>query len=194
MVVVGHRGLRGFTRLLVGSVGVQTAAHAACPVIVVRGNDPEDGPPAGEVVVGVDCSELSSLAVDFASNHAALHHLGVLAVQAYPFPAFITSSDPLSAAYDIDDLREDHARFLAEALAGHRDNYPDVPLRQKGRLRSAGCGPRRRIGRRRADRRRLPRPRRIRRPVARLHQPERPAPRDRPDHDRPPALAFRTQS
>jgi nucleotide-binding universal stress UspA family protein len=132
LVVVGHRGLGGFTGLLVGSVGVLAAAHAACPVIVVRGNDSDEaGPPAGEVVVGVDGSELSSLAVDFAFSHAALHHLGVLAVQAYAFPAFITSSDPLSAAYDIDDLREDHARLLAEALAGYRNNYPDVPVRQK---------------------------------------------------------------
>jgi nucleotide-binding universal stress UspA family protein len=82
-------------------------------------------------VVGVDGSELSRLAVDFAFSHAALHHLGVLAVHAYAFPAFITSSDLPSAAYDIDDLREDHARLLAEALAGYRDNYPDMPVRQK---------------------------------------------------------------
>ena len=132
LVVVGHRGLGGFTGLLVGSVGVQAAAHAACPVIVVRDSDPDEaGPAAGEVVVGVDGSELSGLAVDFAFCHAALHRLGVVAVHAYAFPAFVTSSDASSAAYDVDDLREDHARLLAEALAGYRDNYPDVPVRQK---------------------------------------------------------------
>ena len=132
LVVVGHRGLGGFTGLLVGSVGVQAAAHAACPVTVVRDSDPDKaGPVAGEVVVGVDGSELSSLAVDFAFSHAALHRLGVLAVHVYAFPAFITSLNPPGAAYDIDDLREDHARLLAEALAGYRDNYPDVPVRQK---------------------------------------------------------------
>jgi nucleotide-binding universal stress UspA family protein len=133
LVVVGQRGLGGFTGLLVGSVGVLAAAHAACPVIVVRDSDPDEaGPAAGEVVVGVDGSELSSLAVGFAFSHAALHRLGVLAVHVYAFPAFIPSGDPLTAAaYDVDDLRDEHARLLVEALAGYRDNYPDVPVRHK---------------------------------------------------------------
>ncbi|MQA06662.1 MAG: universal stress protein, partial [Streptosporangiales bacterium] len=37
LVVVGSRGLGGFSGLLVGSVGVGTAAHASCPVVIVRG-------------------------------------------------------------------------------------------------------------------------------------------------------------
>jgi nucleotide-binding universal stress UspA family protein len=107
LVVVGHRGLGGFTGLLVGSVGVQTAAHAACPVIVVRDSNPdgrpdidqgEDRPAAGYVVVGVDGSDLSSLAVDFAFAHAALHGLGVVAVHVYWLPAFTASSDLLIAS------------------------------------------------------------------------------------------------
>ncbi|MEV5206313.1 universal stress protein [Micromonospora sp. NPDC053740] len=112
LLVVGHCGLGGFTGLLLGSVGVQTAAHADCPVIVIRDSDSDsdsdDGhgptraePATGQVVVGVDDSDLSSPAVDFAFAHAALHGLGVVAVHTYqrpPAPApgasRVAASDP----------------------------------------------------------------------------------------------------
>jgi nucleotide-binding universal stress UspA family protein len=46
LVVLGSRGLGGFTGLLVGSVTESVAAHGYCPLIVVRG--PELGsPPPG---------------------------------------------------------------------------------------------------------------------------------------------------
>jgi nucleotide-binding universal stress UspA family protein len=57
--------------------------------------------------------------------------LGVVAVYVYRFPAFTASSDPPIATYDVDDLREDHGRLLAEARAGYGDKNPDVPVRPK---------------------------------------------------------------
>lgn len=37
LLVVGHRGHGAFTGMLVGSVSIHCVTHAACPVVVVRG-------------------------------------------------------------------------------------------------------------------------------------------------------------
>jgi nucleotide-binding universal stress UspA family protein len=50
MLVVGSRGIGGFIGLLVGSVSLELAATASCPVAVIRSDDHPHGP----VVVGVD--------------------------------------------------------------------------------------------------------------------------------------------
>jgi nucleotide-binding universal stress UspA family protein len=69
LLVVGHRGLGGFSGLLVGSVAAQTAGHARCPVVVVRGDDlPEDAP----VVLGTDGSPGANRAAEVAFAQAQL--------------------------------------------------------------------------------------------------------------------------
>ena len=36
LLVVGSRGVGGFTRLMVGSTSGQVSLHAHCPVVIVR--------------------------------------------------------------------------------------------------------------------------------------------------------------
>jgi nucleotide-binding universal stress UspA family protein len=129
LLVVGHRGLGGFAGLLLGSVGVQVAAHAACPVIVVR--PPRPAGRTGPVVVGLDGSDMSELALQFAFEEASMRGVGLIAVHAWRWPAAAEPGDMLPLVYDLDDLQAEEARVLAEALAGHRERYPDVPVEQR---------------------------------------------------------------
>jgi nucleotide-binding universal stress UspA family protein len=66
MLVLGSRGLGGFMGLLVGSVSLELAATAECPVAVVRADDHPDGP----VLLAVDDSG-SPAALDDACVFAA---------------------------------------------------------------------------------------------------------------------------
>jgi nucleotide-binding universal stress UspA family protein len=81
IVVLGDRGLGGFTGLLIGSVAVEVTAHASCPVIVVRGPEPDRAGPRPEpVVVGVDGSPTSEAATAFAFEAASLWGVPLVAV------------------------------------------------------------------------------------------------------------------
>ncbi|MGW1061207.1 universal stress protein [Micromonospora rubida] len=127
LVVLGSRGLGGFAELLVGSAAVQVSARADCPVLVVRGEPRADGP----VVVGVDGSTLSTEAVGFAFEEAALRGTGLVAVHTWLYPTPVAPGDILPVAYDLDSLIEEEGRALAETVAGWSERYPQVPVRQR---------------------------------------------------------------
>ncbi|WP_328325711.1 universal stress protein [Kribbella sp. NBC_00382] len=75
LVVVGSRGLGPALSVLAGSVCVDLAAYAHCPVVVVR---PDRDAPAGDtVVVGYDGSPASIAAFHFGRDYARRHRLGI---------------------------------------------------------------------------------------------------------------------
>ncbi|MBM0207409.1 universal stress protein [Micromonospora sp. STR1s_5] len=85
MLVLGSRGHGGFSGLLAGSTAVSVAAHAHCPVVVVRdgaGSAATDtsGRP---VTVGVDGSEPSLVALGFAAERAAQRQLPLRVLHAW---------------------------------------------------------------------------------------------------------------
>ncbi|PWI13248.1 universal stress protein UspA [Streptomyces sp. Act143] len=137
LAVVGSRGLSRFGSLLLGSTAGHLAAHAACPVLVVRGRPR----PAGPVLLAVDGSPASRGAVEFAFAQASLHSTDMIALhiwntrteRAYDGPA-----DPPFVTYDEDRLRDEEQRVLSEALGGLREKYPDVAVHRRlvrGRVR-----------------------------------------------------------
>lgn len=82
LLVVGARGLGGFSRLLLGSTSFQCATHARVPVVVV--SEPTDADSdIDRIVVGMDGSfgarAALAWALDFAPNDAVISVVGALA-------------------------------------------------------------------------------------------------------------------
>ncbi|MDJ1132068.1 universal stress protein [Streptomyces iconiensis] len=127
LVVVGTRGMGGFTGLLVGSVAVHLAAHAECPVLVTRGK-PD---PMGPVVLGVDGSEVGEAAVAWAFAEASLRGAELVALHTWnnwTGPVAVGTGVQVPMVYDIDMLKDEEERILSATLAGWREEYPDVAV------------------------------------------------------------------
>ncbi|SMC65263.1 universal stress protein [Kibdelosporangium aridum] len=122
LIVIGDRGLGGFTSLLVGSVAIGLAARAECPVVVVRGQRS-----AGPVVVGIDGSPVSEAALEFAFEAADARAVPLIAVHAWSDRALETAA---AFMVDWDAVEAEEHRLLAERLAGWGEKYPDVVVRR----------------------------------------------------------------
>lgn len=126
-LVVGSRGAGGFVGLAVGSTTLQVASHAHCPVVAVRAAVPGQ-PPRHGVVVGVDGSELSEAAVEYAMQAASEVGESVLALHAWNQPAQLGPGLQLPVVYDPALVEEEERLLLAESMAGWSEKYPDVPI------------------------------------------------------------------
>ncbi|MFC0032135.1 universal stress protein [Micromonospora chaiyaphumensis] len=124
MIVLGDRGLGGFAALVVGSVAIQVASYADCPVLVARGTPR----PAGPVVVGVDGSARSQAAVDFAAEEAAVRGTRLHAVHAYTHPASSGPGDMQPLVYEESELRGEEDQVLTGSLIGLAERRPEVPV------------------------------------------------------------------
>ncbi|RSN24230.1 universal stress protein [Streptomyces sp. WAC 05977] len=124
VIVLGSRGLGGFTGLLVGSIAVAVATHGHCPVIVVRGTErPQDAP----VVVGVDGSPTSDAALSFAFDAAAARGTRLVAVRAWSDFA-VDTAWKFVAALDWESIHSVETRLVDQQLDAYRNRYPDVPV------------------------------------------------------------------
>ena len=89
MLVVGSRGHGGFTGLLVGSVSDELAQWPRQPLVVVRppsGSTRETAPGGRRIVVGVDGSSNSAVALRWALADAQIRGGSIDAVMAWSFP------------------------------------------------------------------------------------------------------------
>lgn len=124
LLVLGSRGHGGFAGLLVGSTSVTVAAHAHCPVVVVRGVAPGPEHPADPVLVGVDGSEQSLLALGFALERAAGRGVALRVVRAWQPPP----GRWRPAEGDPARIGAGERAAITELLHGWREKYPQVEV------------------------------------------------------------------
>lgn len=127
LVVLGDRGLGGFTSLLVGSAAVQVTAHSPVPVLVVKSAERQDGP----VVLGTDGSPESATAIEQAFIEASLRDTDLIVVHGWTRPAVRGPGDILPLVYDVDKVEGEEERVLSEAISGYRDRFPEVRLTER---------------------------------------------------------------
>jgi nucleotide-binding universal stress UspA family protein len=123
LVVLGNRGHGGFYGLLIGSTSVTVAAHAHCPVLVVRGDEPADA--SAPIVVGTDGSDCSLLALEYAFAQAAARGAALRVVHAYALPS---SRWRPPAEFEPEEITVAEQSALEQMLTGWRDKYPTVPV------------------------------------------------------------------
>jgi nucleotide-binding universal stress UspA family protein len=148
LVVVGARGLGAVKGILVGSVSTHVCAHAHAPVIVVK-EAASHTLTDTRVVVGVDASHTSQAALAFAFAFASSHHVGLTVVHTWQVDGVEGAAASLAWSVNSAQLGEQERSVVAEALAGYREQYPDVdvrrhvaeghPVEELGRLSENAC-------------------------------------------------------
>lgn len=127
-VVVGSRGLSGIAAAFVGSVGIELAARSPVPVIVLPRDHAAAHGVRSRVIVGVDGSEPSRRALEFAFNQAEFADTDLVAVSAWqPLVAFAAATGPIPPELFDDATAAEAARqALDEELMDLRLLRPNV--------------------------------------------------------------------
>lgn len=124
MLVLGSKGHGRVAEILLGSVSQRAARRAHCPVVVVR---PAENPGSHRVVVGVDGSEPSLRALDFALRHAALSHEKVSVIRAWrPHTMPIDKRGNVPPTMSATLLQEEQA--VADVVAEAQAEHPDIAI------------------------------------------------------------------
>lgn len=121
LLVIGSSTVGAARQLLLGSVAKTAARRSPCPVVVVRGAGVR---PVRKIVVGIDGSNASAAAVDWACAEADFHHAEVLLVHAWEGEG---SRDDAQRVVDL-AVAECHARTGARVRGGLLDGSPAAAI------------------------------------------------------------------
>lgn len=128
LIVLGSRGLGGIKGMVLGSVSAAVASHAFCPVVVTR-TDTDSPDSTGPVVVGIDGSEISAKATDWAFAEASARGAELIAVHTWMDMQVQASLAGLSAAQQQwQVVEEEQNALLGQRLAGWSERFPDVKV------------------------------------------------------------------
>ncbi|MFI1940859.1 universal stress protein [Streptomyces purpureus] len=135
LVVVGHRGSGGFPRLPLGSVALQVATHAGCPVLVIRPGEEQDPPPQRRrVVVGAEAGGVPAEVMNFAVAAAARREADLDVIHAVAPPVLARAGTTGPVLTDQQALTDSAAKALEHELAAYREQWPRLRLHvSKGR-------------------------------------------------------------
>jgi len=121
LVVTGTRGHGGFAGMLLGSVSHALAAHAHCPTIVVRGEQP-DGP-LDEIVLGVEPDQAEA-PIRFAFATAATVGASVTIVRAWWMRAY----EGRYTVAEFNAAQVTQENDISELIKAVREEYPHVEV------------------------------------------------------------------
>jgi len=115
--------------VLLGATAHTVVTHAACPVMVVP--LAADWSTTGPVVVGVDAHEHSAPAVAWAFAEASRRSAPLVAVHTWWRDEANTYLAGTDRSGQRAEVVETHRRLVSEMLAGHREEHPDVEVREE---------------------------------------------------------------
>ncbi|MFC3897060.1 universal stress protein [Lentzea rhizosphaerae] len=132
LLVLGSTGVGGVLRMLIGSTAAELVHTSHKPVAVVRGTDWQDRARTEDttvrVVVGVDGSDTSLGAVEFAYDFAARHEAELVALHACSDIPIDTL--PRVQTSGLDDYIDEGRDVLARSISDSARRHPLVPTRE----------------------------------------------------------------
>ncbi|MDN3027842.1 universal stress protein [Streptomyces sp. S.PB5] len=141
VLVLGSRGLSGFTGFLVGSVALGVVARAERPVVLVRAGEKaadehlpaDDGSESTrtgyrDVVLGLDLGDPCDEVIEFAFEAARTRRARLRAVHAWQSPSPLTLGPGEIGLVEEPQRAQEWLGFMTAVLQVWRDKYPGVEV------------------------------------------------------------------